>query len=566
MTFPLQQNRDNRILLLFMAGWFLVNSLQAAFSGIDGDEAYYWMLSQNPGFGYFDHPPFVTLLMRLGETFGHGPFFTRLGTVLVTTLSIGIIYAGLPQRLRSLHLYLPLFAATLIFNVYSFIATPDAPLFFFTAIFFYAYGKYLQRTSAGSILLTALAIAGMFYSKYHGVLPVFFTVLSNLRLLKRGSFWLIVCLVIILFLPHLLWQYSNDWPTVRFHLIERATHIYKIKYTTAYISGQLLIWGPLVSLLFYFKLFPLKKEDLLGRAHQFTFLGTLAFFLFSSFKNNVQPHWTLVGGVSFVYLFLQLLHRGTEKLQRIFLRLALANIILIVIARILFIIPGSPVAKIKHYKPFFQAKAWADTIYNKAGATPVIFPNSYAFPSLYRFYHPDVTTIGYNTKGYRKTHYDLIAADQQLAGKDVWIYRDGDTSSANVNVASAFRPGTLEHVDSFIPVSSLRLEPLNLPKEAQAGARVPVTIELVNKSGREFDNRDQRLKFDYSFSRYSYQFENSPQSFAIPDSIIPPGYRKQFTIEVQIPPDPGTHRFLLSIVNGSLQGNFASPYYPVKVR
>ncbi len=566
MTNPLQQNREYRILFLFMAGWFLVNSLQAAFSGIDGDEAYYWMLSQHLDFGYFDHPPFVTLLMRMGETFGHGPFFTRLGTVLVTTLSIGIIYAGLPPHLRSVKWYLPLFAATLIFNVYSFIATPDAPLFFFTAIFFYAYGKYLQRASAGSILLTALAIAGMFYSKYHGVLPVFFTLLSNLRLLKRGSFWLIVLLVIALFLPHLYWQYSHDWPTVRFHLVERATHIYKIKYTTAYISGQLLIWGPLVSLLFYLKVFRLKKEDLLGRAHQFTFIGTLAFFLFSSFKNNVQPHWTLVGGVSFVYLFLQLLHRGTDKLRRIFIRLAIANIILIVVARVLFLVPGSPVARIRHYKPFFQAKAWADTIYSKAGSTPVIFPNSYAFPSLYRFYHPDVTTIGYNTKSYRKTHYDLISADQQLNNKEVWIYRDGDTSSVNTNVASAFRPGTLEKVNSFVAVSTLKLTPLDLPKEAKAGSRIPVTVELTNNSQQEFVNRDNRLQFDYSFSRYSYQFENSPQPFAISDSVIGPGYRRQFVIEVQIPQDPGTHRFLLSIVNGSLQGNFASQYYPVRVQ
>jgi len=196
----------------------------------------------------------------------------------------------------------------------------------------------------------------------------------------------------------------------------------------------------------------------------------------------------------------------------------------------------------------------------------VIFPNSYAFPSLYRFYHPDVTTIGYNTKSYRKTHYDLIAADQQLNNKEVWIYRDGDTSSANINVASAFRLGTLERVDSFTAVSTLKLTPLNLPKEAKAGSRISVNIELANESRQTFSNRNQRLQFDYSFSRYSYQFENSPQSFAIPDSIITPGYRKQFTIEVQIPSDPGTHRLLLSIVNGSLQGNFASPYYPVRVR
>jgi 4-amino-4-deoxy-L-arabinose transferase-like glycosyltransferase len=83
----------------------------------------------------------------------------------------------------------------------------------------------------------------MLYSKYHGILVVAFTVLSNLRLLRSSKFWLSMLLALVLFLPHLGWQYTHQFPTFEYQLEGRAGPI-----TTGrlyeYLSQQLLAIGP----------------------------------------------------------------------------------------------------------------------------------------------------------------------------------------------------------------------------------------------------------------------------------------------------------------------------------
>lgn len=68
--------QESRLLYYFMGFWFIVNALQAYFLGLEGDEAYYWHLSQQLDWSYFDHPPMVALLIRVGESLGHGSLFT----------------------------------------------------------------------------------------------------------------------------------------------------------------------------------------------------------------------------------------------------------------------------------------------------------------------------------------------------------------------------------------------------------------------------------------------------------------------------------------------------------
>ncbi|MEP6840513.1 MAG: glycosyltransferase family 39 protein, partial [Bradyrhizobium sp.] len=55
----------------------------AAFTPITFDEAYYWMWSKHLAGGYYDHPPMVALVIRLG-TMIEGD--TELGVRLVSIL------------------------------------------------------------------------------------------------------------------------------------------------------------------------------------------------------------------------------------------------------------------------------------------------------------------------------------------------------------------------------------------------------------------------------------------------------------------------------------------------
>ena len=71
-----------------------------------------------------------------------------------------------------------------MFSVYGFVTTPDAPLLFFTALFFLLYKHYLDKPSWLLALALGVTLAAMLYSKYMAVLVLGFVVLSNPKLLK----------------------------------------------------------------------------------------------------------------------------------------------------------------------------------------------------------------------------------------------------------------------------------------------------------------------------------------------------------------------------------------------
>src|SRR5207344_3538253 len=58
--------------------------IAAAFTPITFDEAYYWMWSKHLAGGYYDHPPMVAVVIRLGTLIAGD---TELGVRLVSILS-----------------------------------------------------------------------------------------------------------------------------------------------------------------------------------------------------------------------------------------------------------------------------------------------------------------------------------------------------------------------------------------------------------------------------------------------------------------------------------------------
>src|ERR1700730_16716751 len=104
----------------------------AAWTPLTFDEAYYWMWSKHLAGGYYDHPPMVAVVIRLGTMLAGD---TELGVRLVSILlalpmswagyrTAAILFGG--QRVAS--------TATLLLNVTlmaavgTMIVTPDAPL------------------------------------------------------------------------------------------------------------------------------------------------------------------------------------------------------------------------------------------------------------------------------------------------------------------------------------------------------------------------------------------------------------------------------------------------------
>ena len=53
----------DRLVLLWLGVWWIANLVQAGFTELANDEAYYHMFAENLSWGYFDHPPMTALLV-----------------------------------------------------------------------------------------------------------------------------------------------------------------------------------------------------------------------------------------------------------------------------------------------------------------------------------------------------------------------------------------------------------------------------------------------------------------------------------------------------------------------
>lgn len=553
---------DRKLLLYFMLAWVALNLLQAVITGIDADEAYYWLYARQLQWGYFDHPPMVALFIKLGETFGHGPFYTRLATILFSAGTVWFGFKLLPAGLANVRLYLLIFSSAVLFHVYSFIATPDGFLLFFTTLFFYAYRTYLEKETAAHTLLLAVSITGLLYSKYHGILPVFFTVLSNPKLLLKPSAWIVALLVTLVFGPHLWWQFQHDWPTLRYHLSERMGHPYKFSRTGDYLAGQLFIWGLLTTIPALFLFIKRHKAgSLYERAHVFTFWGVLLFFLLSTWGNNIQLHWTLAAGPSFVVLLQSVLSNASLKQKKTFTLLFAINIFLILAARIVIAVPESPAKNVVAFRALVGNNAWADTVYRAAQGRPVVFTDSYRYPALYQYRHPNAKAWGYNTVNYRKTQFN-IRSDRFLNNARVYLAGpDARIDSTNF-LKTPYNTLYLRMADSFKAINALKLKWLNAADGFRNGERATAVL-LLHNTGEDTISANG-LSVGYTFFK-THNERYTPQSaFVFAESVLPPGYKKEIKLTLRLPP-PGRYRVVFSLVQPPLAGNFASPFYKIRV-
>ena len=174
--------------LLFYSSWLFLALAQSASTELIADEAYYWVYSRFPAWGYFDHPPMIAFLIKSGYAIFQNELGVRLICALLSTFTI-LITESLTER-KNPFLFYTIVLSIGVLQIAGFLAVPDTPLLFFTALFFYTYRSFSKNTNWKNTLLLAIAISLLFYTKYHGLLIVLFTFLSNIKLFSRWQTWL----------------------------------------------------------------------------------------------------------------------------------------------------------------------------------------------------------------------------------------------------------------------------------------------------------------------------------------------------------------------------------------
>jgi hypothetical protein len=370
--------------LIFYLSWTVLVILQAYFTELQDDEAYYWVYSLFPAAGYFDHPPMIALLIRAGTFFKATELSIRFFPVILNILSIYIIERLIDNKDK--RLFYAICFSIGILHLAGFFAVPDIPLVFFSGLLFLVYKKYLSNSTWTSALLIGVVAALMLYSKYHGVLVLFFILLSNPRLFIDKKIITAGIVALICFLPHLIWQYNHGWISVKYHLSERSADAYDFLFTSDYILGQLLLVGPLAGFFLWPISFIYKPRDLLEKAYKWVVLGFFIFFLISTLKGRVEANWTapvIIPMMVMGHHYLSI-HLNWKKW---FYRISPISAAIILFARIITVINVIPAEPI--IERYFAWKEWPQQLIKSTSGTSVVFNSNYQRASKYWFYSKD---------------------------------------------------------------------------------------------------------------------------------------------------------------------------------
>jgi 4-amino-4-deoxy-L-arabinose transferase-like glycosyltransferase len=296
-------NKSEMVLFIsFCLTLFIVNLITAGTVELSFDEAYYWMYSENISFGYFDHPPMVGLMIKAGTSlFGHSEIGVRFFANIISILTYYTMWKTLGFKYTKF-LVVSILSMPLL-NFAGVVALPDTPLLFFTALFFCQIKQYIENDTISNSIVLSLIIACMFYSKYHGLLIVLLTVCGNINFLKRKTFWLSVLLTTIFFLPHMYWQYQNEFVSFKFHLFGRKEKYFKIANILDYIGGQIALMGLFNFILLTIIFYKTKFKDTFSRILVFNSFGFLVFLFLMSFRNQIEANWTVSAAVALILLF-----------------------------------------------------------------------------------------------------------------------------------------------------------------------------------------------------------------------------------------------------------------------
>jgi 4-amino-4-deoxy-L-arabinose transferase-like glycosyltransferase len=374
-------------------GWtraFLIASIAAAVRllfatiiPVFPDEAYYWLWSRNLAPAYFDHPPVVALLIRIG-----GILFLplgldatglaiRLGPIVagwiasIATAAIANRLGGSSAAIRAsiVMSVMPLASAGLV------LATPDAGVLASTAVALYCLVRAFEtevgsRESLRWWMATGIVLGVAFASKYTSIFLPLAIVIAVLvrgdlrgRLREPGPY--VACLIAALvFLPVLLWNAQHDWISFVFQLRHGlaaprgSAFVAAWKHEGDFFGGQ----AALVSPILFIMMGIVVARGFRATAPSVCFalsvvaVVTFGFFIYSGVRQRVEANWPAPAYIPAIVLLsiASWTPRG-EKWLRGGVGLAAAMSFLIYVQALIPVLPLKPAKD-----PIARAFGWSE--------------------------------------------------------------------------------------------------------------------------------------------------------------------------------------------------------------
>src|SRR3979490_60041 len=279
--------------------------IAAAWMPLTFDESYYWMWSKHLAGGYYDHPPMVAFVIRLGTMIAGD---TELGVRLVSILlalpmswavyrSSSILFGG--QRVAATATIL--LNVTLMAAVGTLIVTPARPPLVASSFVLFFLAKLLETGRGAWWLAVGAAVGIALLSKYTALFfgPAILIWLVAVPKLRRWliSPWLYLGGVVALaiFAPVIWWNADHHWVSFIKQIGRARIEDFRPAFIAELIPTQIAFATPLVWLLGVMGLYALFKRStgaLEPRALiSATFWTIVAYFIWHSLHARVEANW-----------------------------------------------------------------------------------------------------------------------------------------------------------------------------------------------------------------------------------------------------------------------------------
>jgi hypothetical protein len=302
---PANEGRLARNTGLTILALVVLRLVAAAWTPLTFDEAYYWMWSKHLAFGYYDHPPGVALVIRLGTMIaGDTELGVRLVSILLTLPMSWAVYrtaAILFGGRRVAASAAILLNVTLMAAVGTLIVTPDAPLLVASSFVVFFLAKVLETGRGAWWLAVGAAVGFSLLSKYTAMLfgPAILVWLVSVPKLRRWfiSPWPYLggLVAFAVFSPVVFWNADHQWVSFIKQLGRARIENFRPTFIGELIPTQIAFATPLVFILGamgLYALFRQKAGALPARVLiNATFWTIALYFIWHSLHARVEANW-----------------------------------------------------------------------------------------------------------------------------------------------------------------------------------------------------------------------------------------------------------------------------------
>jgi len=418
-------------------GFTLFRLLLVLILPLTPQEAYYWSWSREPALSYFDHPPLASYSIWLTTMlFGQTIFGIKFAAVL-WFLGLNIFWGRLVQEMfdnadQTFWTVLAL-NATIVFELYGFVLTPDTPLLFAWTACIYALWKLVKTDHPKWWYLAGFFMGLAWLSKYSGIVLVP-SVLLFIMVSKQQRKWLLtphpylaVGISILVFAPVLIWNAQHDWVSFAFQGSRRTSSMdqWELRFVGELFGSQFFMLTPYLFIMVFATLYRFGRKIFSGLEDKILLLlssgiVTTLFFIAVSFRSLVKMNWLDPSYWSLIILGIYVVFLSPNRFQRMKLGI-FSSLIFLALGIGVVTMPDVPLGEGNTWSGWKQAATEIDALKDsleQTGEYPFIFSTNYKASSLLKFYLTDQPrTYAQEIIGKPALQFDIWEKEGDLVGK-----------------------------------------------------------------------------------------------------------------------------------------------------